>query len=388
MKSIIVGNANKKTDKISAAQLDPFFRNRQLLRRELGLTFTHIQAVSITEIKQACQNINADVEILFVRPDWRESADEVVQTMKTIHTANPGRKIFFIDPWDQVSSRFFGVLPYVDKLLKYQRLKDVQQYKKPLLGGTMITDYLVREQGKDIYDWHVGSPVPNGYEDRIGTGWNVVTLRQFETLLFKPLSWKLSNRQFRRKPKDVDVFCHLSYSSIHDKESWYTEYRMASVEAVKQMGSKYRLAVSGEFPEARTVSSKQYRDEIERSRIVFSPFGWGETTWRDYEAVCYDSLLLKPNMDHIDTAPNIYYPNETYVPLKWDFSDLEEKCDFYLRNPDEAARIITNARRVLEGYFKQGEFVKTIADLVIDKKTRTPVTAPLTSQQPATSPVG
>ncbi|MDX2230677.1 MAG: glycosyltransferase [Leptolyngbyaceae cyanobacterium bins.349] len=384
MKSLLIGNANKKIDNIAAAQLDPFFRNRQLLHRQLGLTFKHIQAVSIAEIQQACQTIAADIEVLFIRPHWNEVPEEVVQTIKTIHQAHPARKIIFIDPWDQVSSRFFGVLPYVNQLLKYQRLKDVQQYQNPLVGGTVITDYLVREAGYDIGDWHVGSAVPAGYEHRIATGWNVVTLKRFEGLLFRPLSWKLLNQQWQRKPKNLDIFCHLSYGSIH-KMDWYTQYRMSAVDAVRRLNSKYRLAVSGEFPEARTVTKEQYQDDIERSRIVFSPFGWGETTWRDYEAICYDCLLLKPAMDHIDTAPNIYYPHETYVPLKWDFSDLEEKCDYYLQNPDEAARIVTNARRVLQTYFKQGGFVKTIAELVTERSTPIPVGTPAAMPEPVTS---
>lgn len=379
MKALIVGNANSKIDKISAAQLDPFFRNRALLRQQLGFTFHHIQAVTIAEIGEACLNYKRPVDAIFIRPDWKENATTVVDTVRAIRSAYPTIQFFFIDPWDQVSSRFFGVLPYVDKLLKYQRLKDVQQYHKTWKGGTVITNYWA-SQGHDLHDWNVSSPVPQGYEDRIGTGWNVVTLRTFEDLLFKPFVWKVTKGQLNRKPKDIDLFCHMSYGSIHDQENWYTEYRMSAVEAAQRLGSQYRLAVSGEFPEARTVSSKQYLDDIRRSRIVFSPFGWGETTWRDYEAVCYDCLLLKPRMDHIDTAPNIYYPNETYVPLEWDFSDLQEKVDFYLRNPDEAARIITNARRLLEGYFKDGGFVKQIEGLVSDRAIVTPTPALATSQ--------
>jgi len=385
MKSLLVGNANQKIDKISAAQLDPFFRNRQLLRRKLGLSFTHIQAVSISEIVKACQNVGPEIDSIFIRPDWKDDPQKVVEAIQAIRADNPNRKIFFIDPWDQVSSRFFGVLPYVDRLLKYQRLKDVHQYKRPLIGGTVITDYLVRNAGYDIGDWHVGSAVPEGYEYRIDTGWNVVTLKRFEKMLFKPLTWKLANGQWRRKPKDIDIFCHLSYS---DEDDWYTLYRKSSVEMVKRLGTKYRLAVSGESPANRTVSSKQYHDEIERSRIVFSPFGWGETTWRDYEAVCYNCMLIKPEMEHIDTAPNIYFPNETYVPVKWDFSDLEEKCDYYLSNPDEAARIVTNARRVLERYFTEGGFVETIASLFSNDATQTPAAVPLGSQALTASSVG
>ncbi len=386
MKSILVGNANTKIDNIAAAQLNPFFKNRVQLRAQLNFTFQHRQAVTLAEITQACQFIPSDINVLFVRPDWREQPESVTEVMQTIRSTYPHLKIFFIDPWDQVSSRFFGVLPYVDRLLKYQRLKHLEQYHMPLEGGTMITDYLARHQGFDLGGWHVGSEIDPAYTDRIASGWGVVLAARFEAMLLQPLTWQLNHWQWRRKPKNIDVFCHVSYDSITAEGSWYTHYRQTAIAAVQALAPQYRLAVSGEFPETRTVCRRQYQEEIQRSRIVVSPFGWGEITWRDYEAVCNNCLLLKPNIDHIETSPQIFYPGETYVPLRWDFSDLEEKCTYYLQNPDEAARIQTNARRLLTNYFRQQGFVQTLAQLLGD----TPIPAIVPSFIPPsfTSPVG
>lgn len=388
MKFLLVGNANTKIDNIAAAQLNPFFKNRVQLRHQFNVTFQHRQAVTLAEIAQACQFIPPEIDVLFVRPDWRELPEAVTEVMQTIRTAYPHLKIFFIDPWDQVSSRFFGVLPYVDRLLKYQRLKRIEQYQLPLQGGTVITNYLASHQGIDLGGWHVGSEIDPAYLDRIATGWGVVSESRFETMLLKPLTWQLTHRQWRRKPKNIDVFCHVSYDSIAAEGSWYTQHRQIAIAAVQALAPKYRLAASGEFPESRTVSRQQYQDEIQRSRIVVSPFGWGEITWRDYEAVCNHALLLKPNIDHIETSPQIFYPGETYVPLKWDFSDLEEKCTYYLRNPDEAARIQTNARRLLTNYFQQHGFVKTIAQLLGETPIPAPAGAPVALPTSVTSPLG
>jgi hypothetical protein len=367
MKAALIGNANSKIDNIASAQLDPFFINRKRLKDELGLIFQHIQAVSIENILQVSKNISTDTQILFIRPDWREDPDRLVEAFQHIRVAHPRQTILFIDPWDQVSSRFFEVLPYVDKLVKYQRFKDVQRYHQPIVGGTAITDYLAKQQGYDIGTFQVSSKVPIGYEHRIATGWNVVTAKRFQPLLFQPLMWKLANRGLGKTTKVIDIFCHLSYSSIHSQQDWYTTYRKAIVQKISAFPSRYTCAVSGEFPEQRTISTQQYFADLRRSRMVVAPFGWGETTWRDYESVCFDCLLIKPDMAHIDTAPNIYLPYETYVPVRWDFSDLEETCAYYLNHPDEMARIVTNARRVLEHYFLQGEFVQTIAGLLVDE---------------------
>ncbi|NET49624.1 MAG: glycosyltransferase family 1 protein, partial [Merismopedia sp. SIO2A8] len=70
------------------------------------------------------------------------------------------------------------------------------------------------------------------------------------------------------------------------------------------------------------------------------------------------------DMSHISTNPDIFIAGETYVPVKWDFSDLEEKCAYYLEHQDEANRIIKNARDKYMSYFKNNEFPKLIGQLI------------------------
>jgi Glycosyl transferases group 1 len=387
MKASLIGNANSKIDGIASAQIEPFFLNRKRLQEEINLTFEHAQAVSIEDIVKASLSVTHDVEVLFIRPDWREEASKVVQALRTIRSFHPTKTIIFIDPWDQVSSRFFGVLPYVNKFLKYQHFKDLSRYQETLIGGTAITDYLAKEKGYDIGDFHVSSEIPAGYEHRITTGWNVVTAKRFKQVLFQSFLWKLKHRELGRLLKDIDIFCHLSYASVSDSHNWYTDYRKTVINQIQTFSTSCTLAVSGEYPEHRTISTQKYFEDLRRSRIVIAPFGWGETTWRDYEAVCYNCLLIKPDMSHIATAPDIYDPYETYVPVKWDFSDLEEKCAYYLANPQEADRIVKNARRSLEDYFLKAEFVKAIGNLIFDQsKIVNSATAELSQLDPDKDP--
>ena len=103
---------------------------------------------------------------------------------------------------------------------------------------------------------------------------------------------------------------------------------------------------------------------VNQELSAFAPFGWGETCWRDFEAVCYGCLLVKPSMAHIDTQPNIFIEKETYVPVRWDLTDLADQCSYYLEHPAEAAAIVDNARRVYRTYFEQNEFVNFIGRLI------------------------
>lgn len=358
MKALLIGDASSKRDAIPHAQLFPFFDNRKQLQKQLNLSFKHFQAETAQEISQITSR-NSDVDAFFIRPHWQENGAELEQCFQTMRKQHPSKKIVVIDPFDQASSRFFGVLPYVDQLLKHQRLKDVFQYQQPLAGGTVITNFLVKELGYDIKDWSVQSDVPSGFEHRISTGWNVTLIERFKQKLLSPFPWNAN-----RKERKIDVFCRLSYGFQNQLE-WFGQYRMAAVESLQPLAAHYNLAVNGEFAGQKTISSRQYFQEIQNSRIAFCPFGWGETTWRDYEAVCYDCLLLKPDMSHVDTQPNIFVPFETYVPVQWDFRDVVEKCHYYLQNPEEADRIIQNARQVYIDYFKSYGFVKTIQQALL-----------------------
>ena len=109
------------------------------------------------------------------------------------------------------------------------------------------------------------------------------------------------------------------------------------------------------------VGYKRYLLELMTSKFALSPFGWGEVCIRDYETVACGALLIKPDMTHVSTTPDIFKKYETYVPVKWDFSDLGEKIDYYISHPNEAKRIANEGRHRLTEYFKQEQFLEDIA---------------------------
>lgn len=51
-------------------------------------------------------------------------------------------------------------------------------------------------------------------------------------------------------------------------------------------------------------------------------------------------------MDHMETWPNIFIPNKTYVPLEWDFSNLDEICETFIKNDKLRNEIILNSQEV------------------------------------------
>lgn len=73
------------------------------------------------------------------------------------------------------------------------------------------------------------------------------------------------------------------------------------------------------------VSRGEYLRELEQSKISVSPFGWGEICYRDFESMYSQAILFKPDVSHLKTFPDFFNNNETYIPLRWDLSDTEQK---------------------------------------------------------------
>jgi hypothetical protein len=69
-------------------------------------------------------------------------------------------------------------------------------------------------------------------------------------------------------------------------------------------------------------------------------------------------------MSHIRTEPDIFVAGETYIPVKWDFSDLAEVCARYLA--DDAARIAITQRayQKLSEYYENFGFAERLRSIL------------------------
>lgn len=344
--------------RIEAAQLAPFSMFARSLHRTLGVRCRSECAGTFREFESILAEDECDAA--FLLPKWSESVQHGVETLQRIRERRPERRLVLIDPFAQLSSRYFGLLPYVDIMCKRQILRDKAQYASRFMGGAPFTDYLSRRWNLDIGEWDVSSELPAAYSERLRTGWNLGVSAEFYRMLLRGSRW--TSRWRRRK---IDVFCRMSLGAS-EKREWYCEYRNRAVEAISRLGRARTVAVSGGY-NAQLVPKRQYDRELRSSRIVVSPFGWGEVCWRDFEAACVGALLVKPSMSHVASDPNIYIEHETYAPVAWDLSDVEAVCEHYLANWNEANRIIENARQVYREYFRNERFVDTVGEVLGSK---------------------
>lgn len=102
------------------------------------------------------------------------------------------------------------------------------------------------------------------------------------------------------------------------------------------------MFLSGRLPK------KEYEAELKQVQAVLSPFGFGEVCFRDFEAILNGAVLVKPDMSHIETWPNIYIPDVTYVPVSWDGHDVVEKVESLLQDPKKIESIRLAAWKALK----------------------------------------
>jgi hypothetical protein len=122
--------------------------------------------------------------------------------------------------------------------------------------------------------------------------------------------------------RDFDVFCALSVSYASPEISRHRELaldRLADLRGVRSVLGRGRI-----------FSREQFHELLGRARICVSPWGWGETCIRDYEALLAGCVLIKPRTDFIDSA----FPltERHYVACEPDFSDLSERVRQVLDN--------------------------------------------------------
>ena len=94
-------------------------------------------------------------------------------------------------------------------------------------------------------------------------------------------------------------------------------------------------------------SERSYKLTLASSKITISPYGWGEVCFRDTEAILAGSVLVKPDMSHLETWPNIYQAFENYYPVDWDFNEIRQQVHEILQNEEYLEKIASKAKQSL-----------------------------------------
>ena len=240
------------------------------------------------------------------------------------------------------------VLPFVDLFYSKALFRDRSLYGKSLYGKELYSDYYHTRYGVTDPDARAYATETRPQElAKLRLSWNIGIgdyprdqMRQrVGVVTARTVGIPAASLFYRRDP-DV-ARCARKNRGVYPA---HCRIGLISRPSISFQRTLVLDAIAGD-PSFLTgqASQRQFNREIGHSRITVSPFGWGELCLRDFEAVLNGSLLLKPDMAHLDTWPNIFVSGETYVPFDWDAKSLRETAHRYLDNPKESARIVGNA---------------------------------------------
>ena len=259
------------------------------------------------------------------------------------------RTIVFFDGYAAAGNHLLELLPYVDHLFHKSVFTDPRHYRQDLYAKRLFADYYHKTFGivDSNPEYTPDLSLSNSDTERIDLSWNIGLgdyprrhkPQRAGVIIARTISPYIG-RLFRSgNDKPPADFAGVRRSvSVHARIGLVSSETVAHQRklALDQMAGN-KIFVTGPVPQNR------YYLELEQSKIVYSPFGWGEVCFRDFEAVKAGAMLLKPDMSHLRTWPDIYIPYETYIPVKWDGSDLLQKAEQYLSDDAERQRIAINA---------------------------------------------
>ena len=331
----------------SEQQFSPFFAYRKDLLREFRLAFNHML---VRDVLNLPASIVRSYDLILVKLAFSTPADDAERILQQLHRMKGNAKLVYFDGDDDACIQWPEGLRYVDLYVKKHIFTDFAQYQKVFIGKNNLTDYVAHNWGVSFSDNIIpqSKTVDPVYFEKIFLGYNLALDDKIRDLY---------KQDFGSQPtaKDNDILCRATVP----QDSWMYHLRKEVSPKLQEMTPKYRVLIPN-----KRVTQEEYYKELQRSKICVSPFGYGEICWRDFEAVLCQCLLIKPDMSHIRTEPDIFVPYKTYVPVKWDFSDLKEKCFHYLEHDDEREQIIVQAYEVLSDYYRNKKFVSKFRNML------------------------
>lgn len=254
------------------------------------------------------------------------------------------KKLIWMDTADSTGTCLFDVMPYVDIYMKKQILKDRSLYLNEYYGGCMVYQY---------------------YHDKYNLNDHLLTKKyqpaKKEDLSKMRVSWSIGMSDMFTNyhtaflfPKTISlpVPSERNYD-LRKFDVFYRGYAHSEIIGWQRHKCSDLLMSSNDIicPNAyESVSPKEYQKEFNNSRAVISPYGWGEVCFRDFEAFGNEVTLLKPDMSHCVTYPDVFIEGETYIPIDWDFYSFEEAIDELKANKQKYREIASHGRELYLSY--------------------------------------
>jgi hypothetical protein len=322
--------------RITEAQIYPF----AVYEAELAEAYdAEIRYISNAQIADGVPDRLRGANLVAFQSWLTDPPERLAAIVDAIATGLPDARKTYIDGFANNDLRFAKELDgTVDAYAKKSLFRNRTDFLGPTYGHTKLVEYYSRLYGLDdtVTDWEV----PETILGKLHLTPNFFTGAQFLAAFRDRTLPDTSERP-------IDIHARLATKG----SPWYTRMRTDFLERTARIPG-LSVARDGSVPWER------YMQEMRQAKICASPFGYGEVCWRDIEAFMTGAVLLKPDMGHLDTLPDLYRPWETYAPVAWDFSDLAHVVDRLLSDGALRRRMADTAFAETKRYLTGGRFVR------------------------------
>jgi hypothetical protein len=323
-------------NRISISEVYPFIHYAEAFRRRYN---AEIKLRNVARAIADPSTILKGADIIIAQTWFRIGETELRRLLEALRASAPGGVIAFLDSFAPSDIRLASAVnDYVDFYLKKTFLKDRTRYRRETYGDTVLSDFYGPLYGIDLKPtlWRA----PAEFFSKLRLFPNFFTapalIHEFERPMRAPL-----------KGRTIDLHARIAEGASAGPYTAMRKDATAKISALKEL-----RCVTG-----ATVDRDTFMAEMRNSKLCFSPFGYGEICWRDFEAIAAGAVFVKPSMDHLESAPDLYVAGETYAPIKWDMTDLGDVVARLLADDPERERIATTAFNKISDYVCEERFV-------------------------------
>lgn len=183
--------------------------------------------------------------------------------------------------------------PHVKTLLKMYCYSDLDLHNRPAIDGRIFIPFDGAEKPQ----------IPELTQEdlaKIKPGFNFFHYRHIEPFVEFAKFAKLKPVQDR----NTDLFFAgtIEYDTSSGAGRWITRHRQKCLENITMLGKQGLKVVTAGH---RAYTQKEYMAIMADTKVILSPFGWGEFCYRDYEALLLGCRVYKPAFNHIRQCPDI-----------------------------------------------------------------------------------
>jgi hypothetical protein len=254
--------------------------------------------------------------------------------------------IIYFDNADSTGHFHNEVFPHVDLYLKKQLLKDFSLYTKSLYKKRLFTDFYAKNY--DLVENYITEPriiLDSDSLNKIALSWNFALKDyRYTNIITRFLYNFIRNKNIKYFKPSLDRRLILA-ANFTIKPSYDVIYFQRN-ELLSLLKQKFR---SNSNVSIGKIPKKKYLKTMRSSKSVISPFGWGEICYRDFETFIAGAALIKPSVEHLQTWPDVYKKNQTYIPISWKVENWDEELTKIL----DDAKLLLNVARKGQNCFKQ-----------------------------------